>query len=158
VADDVGEALLQLGEHLRLRGAFLLRGQDLLFPDAEHVGRREQEADRVEEDRVGSGDRRDQSAGDARPGYLRRGHRRLELRVALDEARAVDERRQVRLVGDVEEHREHSDHELDREQVPHLEDAERPQQGDRCEQEGPRGVRDDQDRAPLEAVDPDACG
>ena len=60
-------------------------------------------AQRIEEDRDRGLIGLDQEAGDGRAGDRRRGAGELELRVALDQLVALDDARQVRLVGDVEE-------------------------------------------------------
>ena len=80
----------------------------------------------------------------------------LQLRVPVDEVLPLDERGQIRLVGDVEEDGEDADRELEHEQVPDLEDAGNPEDRDQREQAGACGVADDQDRPAAEAVDPDA--
>ena len=72
----------------------------------------------VEEDRDRRAEELAQEARDAGPDEARRRHRELELRVALDQPVALDDARQVRLVGDVEEDLEAADGEGDDVQLP----------------------------------------
>ena len=72
--------------------------------DQEHEQRRPHEAHGVGDDGQRGTDQLDQSAGQTRPRQLRGGPAALQLRVALDELIPLDDRRQVRLVSDVEEH------------------------------------------------------
>ena len=82
--------------------------------------------------------------------------RDLELGVALDELVALDQRRQVALVGDVEEHRQAAVDEADDVQLPDREGVEVEGDRDRRDRDRPAEVADDQDRPPAEPVDPDA--
>ena len=92
----------------------------------------------------------------AGPGELGARARDLELRVAVDELVARHERRQVRLVGDVEEHRQHADDEADDVELPDRQRVEGVRERDRREQRRAPEVADDEDRPPRQAVDPDA--
>ena len=65
---------------------------------------------------------------------------------------------QVRLVRDVEEDGADADHELQHHELPDVEDPDRPRDRDVGEEHGARGVACDQDRAAAQAVDPDAGG
>jgi len=123
-------------------------------PDEEHEERRYDERDRVEEDRDRRGDDPDEVAGDARPSDLRGRLADLELRVALDELVALDDRRQVALVGDIEEHRQRSRDEGHDIELPDRQGAEQVGDRDRDEGEGPAQVARDHDRAAAEAIDP----
>ena len=87
--------------------------RDLAFSDREQEAAGDEEARRVDQDRVGRGDELDQAAREARARELRARARHLELRVALHQALPLNERRQVRLVRDVEEDREDSGQEAD---------------------------------------------
>ena len=69
---------------------------------------------------------------------------------------AIDEKWQVRLIGEIEEDREDSDDELHCEQLPHREDAEAVSDRDRREQHSSSDVAEDQDRPASQPVDPDA--
>ena len=91
----------------------------LALADVEDEERGADEADGVERER-GRGLRGSRSAIPARPGppSLRGGAADLELRVAVDELLALDERRQVRLVRDVEEDGRDADEEADAVQLP----------------------------------------
>ena len=106
----------------------------------------------------GRRDRADQHARPARPGDLRHRDGELELRVAVDELLAVDERREVRLIRDVEEDGADPDHELEDEQVPEAQGVGRPEDRDEREQHRAGRVAGDEDRPAAQAVDPDAGG
>ena len=100
----------------------------------------------------------DQDACYPRPACLRGGTADLELGVAVDDLPALDERGQVRLVGDVEEHRRDPDEKADAVELPDRQRVEEVGDRDRCEQPGTRKIAGDQDRSPWQAVDPDARG
>ena len=114
----------------------------------------------IESTRMASGarDRTDQEAGDARTGDLGGRAADLELRVALEDVLAVDQRRQVRLVGDVEEDGQAAVDEADQVQLPDGQRAEGGGDRDRQQRGRPAQVADDQDRPPAHAVDPHAGG
>jgi hypothetical protein len=114
--------------------------------DPEHEDGRHDEAERVEEDRERRADEADQDARQPWPGDLRRGARDLELRVALDELVALDERRQVALVGDVEEDGQAAGDEADDVQLPDRQCVEGECDRDRDEGGGAAKVADDEDR------------
>ena len=82
-----------------------------LLADREQERARDDEADRVDEDRVRG--RHERISPPASPGRRPARPRRVtcELRVAVDEVLALDERGEVRLVGDVEEDGEDPDQE-----------------------------------------------
>ena len=71
--------------------------------DTEQEQTRADEADGVEEHGVRGGEELDEHAAEPRAADLRGRAADLELRVAVDDLLALDERRQVRLVRDVEE-------------------------------------------------------
>ena len=117
---------------------------------------RGQERHRVDGDGDRGGHELHQCAGNARARDLRHRATHLQLAVALDQVVAVDQRRQVRLVGDVEEHREDAGQQAH--QVELL-DAQRAEQGgdrNRAEQERAAEVGEDQDGSAPQTVDPDA--
>ena len=93
-------------------------GARLLLADSEDEEARGHEAERVEEDRVRRGEDLHEHAAETRPADLRRRAADLELRVAFDDLVAVDERREVRHVRDVEEDLEDPDEEADDEELP----------------------------------------
>ncbi len=70
---------------------------------------------------------------------------------------ALDERRQVRLVGDVEEDLERADEESDDEELAERERVREVGDRNRHEERSPAEVADDQDRTPRQTVDPHAC-
>ena len=125
--------------------------------DPRDEARRPQEADGVEKDRVRSGECPDQDAGQPGAGERRCGSADLELRVAVDELVSVDERGQVRLVRDVEEHRADADEEADGVELPDGERVEgirdRHRRQCRCSPE----VAEDEDRLASQPIDPDPC-
>ena len=82
----------------------------------------------------------------------------LELRVALEELVALDERRQVRLVGDVEEDGEDADQEADDVELPERQRRPRGTRAGSSEQQRAAEVADDEDRLAPQPVDPDARG
>ncbi len=71
---------------------------------------------------------------------------------------ALDEGREVGLVGDVEEDREDADHELQDEELPDLEDTGEPEDRDQHEEDRASAVTDDQDLTAAKPVDPDPGG
>jgi hypothetical protein len=133
-------------------------GRRLVLADEQQEQRRAEKADRVEQDRNRRLQHGDQRAADAGPGDLRRRPARLQLRVALVDLVAVDERWQVGLVRDVEEHRHHAHDEADHVQLPDGQHAEQECDGDRQERGRTAQVREDQDRAPAQAIDPSSGG
>ena len=154
VAENEAEALLELGPHARLRAVRRRRPRcgllDLADPEDEEAGA--DEADRVDEDRIGRGEDLDQ---DARRTPVRRSALRggdLELRVALDDLIPLDERRQVRLVGDVEEDGADAHEEADDVELPERERVEDVRDRDRAEEHRAAEVPGDEDSAA------DACG
>ena len=104
----------------------------------------------------GRRDRGDEHAGDSRPCERRGRAADLELRVAVHELFPGDERRQVRLVRDVEEHGQRADGEADDVELPDRQRVKGVEERDRRERQPAADVRDDEDRAAPQAVDPDA--
>ena len=96
------------------------------------------------------------SSAEPRPADLRGGAADLELRVAVDDLVALDERREVRLVRDVEEDRADADEEPDDVELAEREDVGDVRDRDRREERGASEVAGDEDRASPEPVDPDA--
>ena len=69
---------------------------------------------------------------------------------------ALDQRRQIGLVRDVEEDGEDADHEPEHEQLPDLQDAQSPEDRDQGEEHRASAVADDEDPPAAQPVDPDA--
>ena len=124
-------------------------------PEDEEAGCNE--ADRVDEYRIGRREDLDQDAREARSADLRCAARDLELRVALDDLIPLDERRQVRLVGDVEEDGADAHEEADDVELPERERVEDVRDRDRAEEHRAADVPGDEDSLPTHAVDPHAC-
>jgi len=97
----------------------------------------------------------DEPASEAR---APRGAADLELRVPFDDLVAIDERREVRLIGDVEEDLEDPDQEADDEELLEGQRIRDVRDRDRDEQRSAPEVADDQDRSPGQTVDPDTGG
>ena len=154
VAKDVAQAFPQLDSHLSTRLAFLKRRLGLV--DRKDEDRRGDEADRVDEDRGRRLQPTDQDAGETWTSELSTRAADLELRVAVDDLFSLDERRQVRLVRDVEEDRGDADAEADPVHLPDRQRIEKVSNRDGREQQRPRSVTGDENRAPRQAVDPDA--
>ena len=111
-------------------------------------------AEGVGDDRQGRADPLDEPPGHAWAGQLRHGPAPLELRVAFHELIPVHQGGEVRLVGHVEEDREHAVDEghhieLEQGQVPDL-----VHDRDRAERQGAPDVADDQDGSSPQPVDP----
>jgi hypothetical protein len=125
------------------------------LPDRQDQPGRAEVAERVDQDRHRSRQDRDDPAAERLAEDLRRRLADLELRVPLDELVALEDRRKVRLVRDVEEDGHQTIHEADDVELP---DRQRPQgkgDRDRGEHHRPAQVAEDQDPALREAVDPD---
>ena len=75
---------------------------------------------------------------------------------AVDDLVAADERREVRLVGDVEEDRADADGETDDVELPDRQPAEPVRDRHRHERDRAPDVAEDEDRLAAEPVDPDA--
>ena len=90
IPDHPGEPLLHLRPHLGVRYYGVSLGKHLVVVYAKREDRRDDEAQRVDEDRVRRGDCRDQSPGHARAGNLRNRTRQIHLRVAVDQVLAFD--------------------------------------------------------------------
>ena len=157
VLEHVAETLHQLELHPATLG--LLPACDVVPPtDREDERPRHDEAPDVRENRVRRRKEPDERAGDSGPSELSDRRGALKLRVAVDELLARDQGGEVRLVRDVEEHRQHADDERDREQLPDAELAECVCDRNRSERERATHVADDQDGAPGQPVDPHPRG
>ena len=158
VRDDVADArasLLPHGRPLALGG--IVRGRSGLTATNETDEQRGSKvAQRVERDRERRADELDEEAGDGRPGDRRGRARELELRVALDQLVALDDARQVRLVGDIEEDLERARQEGDNvdldEREPVAEEGDR----DGCQERRARDVGTDEDGPAPHPIDPHA--
>ena len=118
IAEDEAEPLLELGPQARLLPVGRRDRRGLLgLADPEEEETRADEAECVDEHGVGRREDLDEDAAEAGPADLRGRAADLELRVAVDDLLALDERRQVRLVRDVEEDLERADEEADDEQL-----------------------------------------
>ena len=115
------------------------------------------EADRVDEDRVWGCEELDEATAHARAADLSRRAADLELRVALDDLVALDERRDVRHVRDVEEDGADPDEEPDDEELSQRQDVGDVRDRDRREQRSAPEVARDEDRSARQPVDPDTC-
>src|SRR5207248_7319443 len=131
VREDVPQSLAQLLAHARRRVVAWRRL--LVLADAEDEEGGADEADGVEGDRGRCPERVDDDAGEARAAELRRGATDLEFRVAVDQLSALDERREVRLVRDVEEDGRDADEEADAVELPDRQVAEPVGDRDRTE-------------------------
>jgi hypothetical protein len=157
VAEHVAEPLGHLPPH---RAAPLVGrralGGGLAAADHPDEGRGQGEAERVREHRHRRRDQVDQHAGQAGSGDLRAGPADLQLGVALEQLVGLHQRRQVGLVGDVEEDGEHAGDEADRVQLADGEGVELV--GDRDRQQRGRApqVAGDQHRPAAQPVHPDA--
>ena len=118
----------------------------------------DEKADRIDQDRGGAAYGLDQAAGNARPrdrGDLRAAR---ELCVPLDQVFAPDERRQIRLVGDVEEHGEDAAHQSDDEELRQRQPPGYIGDGHGTDGDDPPQVGGDHDPAAAGAVYPDTGG
>ncbi len=108
----------------------------------------------------GDGDRRgqrlDEEPAHAEREELRGRPARRERAVGLDEPFALDDRRQVRAVGGIEECRQDRGQPRDDQELPVGQGAERERDRDRAEQQRSTEVGPDEDRTPPEPVDPGA--
>ena len=132
VAKDVAEALLQLYAHLASRFSFLPRRLGLA--DRQKEERRAEEAERVDQDRRRRLQPPDEDPREPWPSELRGRSADLELRVPVDDLCPLDERRKVRLVGDVEEDGRDPDAEADGVELPDRQRVEEVGDRNRCEQ------------------------
>src|SRR5439155_18030517 len=112
----------------------------------------------VDEDCVWRAGRRNHHAADAGAAELRWRCGDLQLRVRVDQVLPPDERREIRLVGDVEEDRQDTGCERGGEELPRLQDAERIREWDRGKRDSASEVSDDQQRTSPQPVYPDARG
>jgi hypothetical protein len=122
----------------------------------EHERCRPEVAERVDEYRDGGRHELDQSSGEPRAGELRSRTADLELGVPLDQLVAIDERREERLVRNVEEHGADPGDERHDVELHDVEDAEAVGERDGSERDGPSEVPGDQDRSAPHPVDPHA--
>ena len=131
---------------------FGLRRLGLADPEDEQ--RRAEEADGVEDDRNGRAQQVDE---DARQDPDRRAARRaadLQLRVPLDELVPVDERRQIRLVGNVEEDGRDPDEEAHCKELPDRQRIECVRDRDRDQEPRARKISEDENRTTRQTIDP----
>ena len=161
VAEDVAQALGDLvpdarrpgpGRPRRIAGVPLRLA--LADPEDEPAGR--DEAERVEQDRERRAEQADQSAAERLAEDLGGRAADLELRVALDQVVRLEDRRQERLVGDVEEDGQGAVDEADDEQLPDRQHPELVGDRDRQERDRSAEVAEDEDQAPRQAIDPRA--
>ena len=124
--------------------------------DEQDCDRRKNEAHGIDDHRDGCTNELHQRSRQPRSRDLRATSAHLEFRVAVAELIAIDERRQVRLVRDVEEHREHTRDEHHDEQLAKREPSEPPREGDRCQRDRAPDVAGHEDRPAADAVDNDA--
>ena len=100
----------------------------------------------------------DEDASESWPGDLGRRATDHELRVALDDLVSLDQRRQVRLGGDIEEDGADPDQEGNHEKLRERQRVGDVGERDRCEQTCPAEIGRDQDRPSRQPVYPDARG
>ena len=155
--DDIEQALPQLVAHAGSAPVLVLLERRLLLADGDQERARDEEAHAVPHDGVRRRQELDQSACDCRARELPGRARHLELRVPVDEVLAIDERRQVRLVRDVEEDGQDAREEADHEQLGHGQVALEVDDRHRQEQKAASDVADDQHAAARQPVDPHAC-
>ena len=155
MAQDVAQSLGDLGAGAAPVSARLL-GSRLGLLDEEDGQAGHGEAGRVDQDGERRTDQLDQPTGQARPGHLGGRLAGGQLAVAVGELVSLDQHRQVRLVGHVEEHRQHAGHEGH--QVELAEGQATELVGDRDREQGhePAGIGHHQHRSLGQAVDPDA--
>ena len=126
------------------------------MPDPTDEECREHEADSVDHDSERCAEDADEDAGGGRAQALRRRSSDLELRVALDELVALDDRGQIALIRDVEEDAEAAGDEGDDIQLPDRQRVEGERDRDRQECDRTPQIAHDEDGTSTEAVDPDA--
>ena len=117
-------------------------GDDRRFrtPDPCQEQGRHEVAERVDDHRERRPEEADQDPRHARPQDLRRAARDLQLRVAVDELVALDDARQVALVGHVEEHGQDAGDEADDVQLPDRQGIEVERHRDRRDRHRPAEV------------------
>ena len=152
--DDEAEPLADLGQD-RLAVLGLGRRRLLVADRAEKQGRREV-GHRVDRDGDRRGQDLDEEAADPEGHELGGGPARGEGAVRVDEALALDDRRQVGVVGGIEEGRQDRRQSGHDEQLRERQDAEREGDRHRPEQDGPSEVGPDEDRPPPQPIDPGA--
>ena len=133
-------------------------GRGLVLADPDRGHRRDEEAQRVDHDRVPGAERADEHASEARAGHLPERLARAELAVGVHEVLGLDEHRQVALVRDVEEHGEHAGDDRDDEELRQVEHAERVGDRDRADDGHAPDVGPDEHRPAAPPVDPRAGG
>ena len=158
VRDDVADARASFLPHARplALGGIVRDRSGLTATNEADEERGAKVAQRVEGDRERRADELDEEAGDGRPGDRRGRARELELRVALDQLVALDDARQVRLVGDVEEDLERARQEGDDVDLDEREPAAEEGDRDGCQEHRARDVGADEDRPPPHPIDPHA--
>ena len=154
VAEEVLDAVDEFAPHRG--GVGRAFRNDLLAANPEQERRRPQVADRVREDRVGRVEQTNEESAEARAADLRRRAADLELRVALHELVSRDERRQVRLVRDVEEDRQRSGDEADDVELRERDVTDEGGERNRPERRRASEIRENHDRPARQPVDPDA--
>jgi len=112
----------------------------------------------VGEDRDGRPQQLNQEPAQRRAGKLGSGPAGFQLGVAFDQFIPLHQRRQVRLVGDIEEDRADTGQERGDIQLPQVQHVQRPGERDRPEDRCSAEVTRDQDRPTAEPVHPYACG
>jgi hypothetical protein len=156
-ASDIPEPFPDLRSHTTARSS-KLRWQLLEALDRRHQESGTNEARGIDRDCVRSAERTYQYSGETGAGYLRCGAADFELRVALTDLVSLDERRQIRLIRDVEEHGQHSSDKPDCIELTERECACEVSERDRGKRGGSAPVRRDKDWTPPQPVDPHARG
>ena len=131
-----------------------LLGRALSDPREEQRGDGKRE--RVDRHRQRGPQEVDQEATETRSNEPGARPAQLELAVPVDEVITADQRRQVGLVGNVEEDGEHADGEANEHEVGEGEHVAEVGDGDRGDQECATEIAADEDRTSREAVDDDA--
>ncbi len=156
--DDVPQPFPEVVAHPSARRGSLALRRRFVLADSEQEERRADEAHRVEEDGGRRGQPIDEQPRDSRTAHLRTGAADLELRVSVHELPTLDERRQVRLVGDVEEDGRDPDEEADAVQLGERQRVEGVGDRDGNEEQSACEVAEHEDRPAAQPVDPDAGG
>lgn len=152
IAADHPKTFADLAEQVPLAGF----RPHVVRPDPPQPERREEVADGVGGQRRRVAQGLHDEPGQARARHRGHGQVRREPGVGVGQLLARDQPRHVRLVGDVEEHRQQADTEDGRQQLGQPEDAEQRRDRDRADQRGPAEVRGDQHRPVAHAVAPRA--
>ena len=131
-------------------------GAPAALADRQDQASRTEVADGIDKDCHGRGEEPDDPTAERLAKDLGRRLADLQLGIALDELVALQDRRQVGLIGDVEEDRHQPVHEPDDVQLPDRQAAQRIGDRDRHEHRGTTEVADDKDPPFREAIDPHA--